>query len=81
VALDSAGNLYIADTGDMRVRSVMASTGRIHTVAGDGAAGFKGDGGKATDAELSSPHGIAFDKGGAMYIADYGNGAVRKVTP
>jgi len=81
VALDTAGNLYISDTGDMRVRSVLASTGVIHAVAGDGTAGFKGDGGKATSAELNNPHGLTFDKSGAMYIADYGNGAVRKVTP
>jgi sugar lactone lactonase YvrE len=81
VVLDSAGNLYISDTGNMRVRSVMASNGVIHAVAGDGTQGFKGDGGKATDAELNNPHGITFDKTGNMFIADYTNGAVRKVTP
>jgi hypothetical protein len=81
VALDGAGNLYISDAGNMRVRSVLASSGVIHTAAGDGTAGFKGDGGKATSAELNNPHGLTFDKGGAMYVADYGNGSVRKVTP
>jgi sugar lactone lactonase YvrE len=80
LALDSAGNLYIADTGDQRIRAVNAA-GEIHTVAGDGLQGYKGDGGKATSAELSHPQGIALDASGNMFVADTGNGAVRKISP
>lgn len=79
LALDAAGNLYIADTGNHRVRRVRAIDGMIETVAGAGAAGFAGDGGLAQAAELKEPTGLALDAVGNLYIADVGNGRVRRV--
>jgi hypothetical protein len=79
VALDSAGDLFIADTSDNRVREVNHATGLITTVAGTGTAGYNGDGGQATAAELSSPYAVALDSGGNLYIADTSNDRVRKV--
>jgi sugar lactone lactonase YvrE len=81
VALDGAGNVYVADSGNQRVRKITVSTGIIQTVVGNGTHGFTGDGGPATSAGLFGPQGITFDSKGAMYIADYDNGSVRKVTP
>jgi hypothetical protein len=80
VALDSAGNLYIADDGNAAVRRVDAVTGIITTVAGTGTAGFLGDGGPATSAELWLPDGLALDSAGNIYITDTGNNAIRKVS-
>src|SRR5262249_6786664 len=77
VAVDSGGNLYIADVGNHRVRRV-ASTGIIKTVVGNGTSGSSGDGGPAAKAQLSGPGGIAVDAGGNLYIADLR--AVRKVS-
>jgi uncharacterized repeat protein (TIGR03803 family) len=79
LAFDKAGDLYIADGGGCRIRKV-TSAGIISTVAGNGTAGFKGDGGKATSAELNFPGAVAFDSTGNLYIADYGNNRIRKVT-
>jgi uncharacterized protein (TIGR03437 family) len=83
LAVDKAGNLYIADTGDSRVRKVDVATGIITSVAGNstslGLGGFSGDGGPATSAALNSPVGVAFDNAGNLYIADYGNQRIRKV--
>ncbi|HUI57792.1 MAG TPA: protease pro-enzyme activation domain-containing protein [Bryobacteraceae bacterium] len=78
VAADSQGNLYIVDTGNQRIRKVDAS-GVITTVAGTGTAGYSGDGGAATGAEVSSPDGMAVDASGNLYIADTINGRIRKV--
>ena len=78
VAVDTSGNLYIADSGNNVVRKV--SGGVTVTVAGTGTAGGAGDGGPATSAQLSSPEGVAVDTLGNMYIADYGNDAVVKVS-
>jgi uncharacterized protein (TIGR03437 family) len=78
VTLDAAGNYYIADTDNNRVRKVSAA-GVITTVAGNGIAGFSGDGGSATGAELDFPGAVALDAAGALYIADAFNGRVRKV--
>ena len=78
VALDSAGNLYIADSNNHRIRKVNAS-GTITTVAGNGTPGFGGDGATATSARLSSPVGVALDSAGHLYIADYNNHRIRKV--
>jgi sugar lactone lactonase YvrE len=81
VALDGAGNVYVADSGNQRVRKITVSTGIIQTVVGNGTHSFTGDGGPATSAGLFGPQGITFDSKGAMYIADYDNNSVRKVTP
>jgi len=78
VAVDGAGNLYIADLYNRRIRKVDTG-GRISTVAGDGTYGFSGDGGAATSASLSSPTGVAVDGAGNLYIADQGNQRIRKV--
>jgi trimeric autotransporter adhesin len=80
VAIDSEGNLYIADTGNNRVRMV-SRTGVISTIAGTGNSGFSGDNGSAVAAQLSYPAGVAVDGGGNVYIADVGNSRIRKVTP
>jgi len=78
VAADAAGNVYISDMSQHRVRRVDGS-GIITTVAGNGSAGFSGDGGAATDAQLNAPVGMAFDAAGNMYIADAANNRIRKV--
>jgi hypothetical protein len=79
IALDSAGDLYIADCDSEVIRRVDASTGVITTVAGDGSGGYTGDGGPATSATLNSPHGLAIDGAGDLYIADTLNSVVRRV--
>jgi sugar lactone lactonase YvrE len=80
VALDAAGNIYIAEETGERIRKVTASTGKISTVAGNGTFGYAGDGGQATSAELFTPEGVALDSSGNIYIADEVNQRVRKVT-
>jgi hypothetical protein len=89
VAVDSAGDLLIADTGNARIRMVAASTGTfygqsmtagdIYTVAGNGMGGYSGDGGLATKAQLDFPEGIAVDGAGNLVITDTGNNVVRVV--
>ena len=89
VAMDGAGNLVIADTGNNRVRVVAASTGsfygqamtagHIYTVAGNGTSGYTGDGGPATSAELNDPYGAAVDGAGNLLIADTENKRLRVV--
>jgi len=79
VALDSAGNLYIADTLNLRIRKVTISNGAISAFAGNGQFGFAGDGGPALSAELSQPTGLAIDANGNLYITDVGNSVVREV--
>jgi sugar lactone lactonase YvrE len=78
VAVDGAGNLYIADADNSRIREVNAS-GIITTIAGNGTAGYSGDGGLATSAELDSPSGVAVDGAGNVYIVDAHNEHIRKV--
>ena len=80
VAVDAAGNLYIADTDAQRVRKVNSSTGIITTVAGTGAPGSGGDGGPATAATLNYPVGVAVDSGGNLYITEFFGQRVRKVS-
>ena len=79
VALDAAGNLYIADTSNNRIRVVDAATKTIRTIAGNGNAGFSGDGGPATQAQFNFPESVALDSRGNLYIADTGNSRIRKV--
>lgn len=78
VTIDPAGNLYIADAGNDRIRK-LAPTGIITTVAGNGAPGYSGDGGPATGASLRIPEQAELDVFGNLYIADTGNNVVRKV--
>ncbi|MFD1143640.1 T9SS type A sorting domain-containing protein [Larkinella insperata] len=79
VVVDSQGNLFIADPINQRVRKV-ASNGVITTVAGTGTAGFRGDGGAATSAQLNNPDELAVDGKGNLYIADQNNNRIRKVS-
>ena len=79
VALDSAGNLYIGDTGNNRVRMVNTS-GTISTVAGNGTCGYTGNGGSATAAEICTPLGVQVDSSGNLYIADWRNAVFREVS-
>ena len=79
VAIDAAGNLYIADEYNNRIRKV-GTNGIIATVAGNGGYGFSGDGGVATNASLHMPSGVAIDAAGNLYIADSNNHRIRKVT-
>ena len=80
LAVDAAGNLYIADSGNHRVRVVTASNQVINTIAGTGFLGFSGDFGLATKAQLNVPHDVAVDAAGNVYIADYSNSRIRKVS-
>ena len=80
LAFSPAGDLYIADTGNHRVRRVERESGIITTVAGTGDPGFSGDGGAASEARLHSPSGLAVGPSGAYFIADRVNGRVRQVT-
>jgi sugar lactone lactonase YvrE len=80
VSVDGMGNVFIADQYNSRVREVVAATGIIQTVAGNGTPGFSGDGGPATSAELTQPSGVSVDGAGNIYIADDGNQRIRKVT-
>ena len=78
VALDGAGNLYIADAGNHRVRRV-DGTGTIATIAGMGERGYGGDGGPAIAAQLAEPTGVAVDGSGNLYIADRWNSRIRRM--
>ena len=80
VAVDVSGNLFIADSGNSRIRKVTPQ-GIISTVAGNGTPGFSGDGGPATSAQLDGPMGVAVDASGSLFIADRFNIRIRKVTP
>ncbi|MGI4870115.1 MAG: hypothetical protein ACRYFX_02935 [Janthinobacterium lividum] len=80
VAVDGSGNIYIADQDNQRIRKVTATTGVISTIVGTGTGGFSGDGGAATNAQLNNPVGVAVDGSGNVYIVDYNNNRIRKVT-
>jgi len=79
LALDARNNLYIADSGNDKVRRVDLTTGVISTFAGNGVAGYSGDGGPAANASLSTPVGVAVDASGNVYISDQLNYRIRKV--
>jgi sugar lactone lactonase YvrE len=79
VAVGAAGNLFIGDTGNNRVRRVNAVADIITTVAGNGTGGYSGDGGLATEAELNSPRGVVVDRSGNLLIADFSNYRIRRV--
>src|SRR5207249_2446819 len=79
VAVDSMGNVYVADTNNYRILK-LTPDGLLSTVAGNGTLGFSGDGGPAVAAQLRDPRGVAVDGSGSLYIADSGNLRVRRVT-
>lgn len=81
IAVDANHNLWIADTGNRRVREISAATGIINTIFGNGGGTYSGDGGAAVNAQLYRPNGSAMDAAGNLYIADSGNYVVRKVDP
>ena len=74
------GNVFIADSGNERIREVIVTTGIIYTVAGTGIMGYSGDGSAATNAKLNLPAGVTVDSLGDMYIADANNECIRKVS-
>ena len=80
LAMDAAGNLYIADTGNSVIREISAATGTISTIAGNGTPTYGGDGGRATSASLNQPYGLA-SAGGSLYVADLLNNRVRRIDP
>ena len=80
VETDAFGNVYVADTGNHRIRRI-DPTGRIETLAGNGEPGFSGDGGPATAAQMDAPQGVETDAFGNVYVADTGNRRVRRIDP
>ncbi|HHY71816.1 MAG TPA: cadherin-like domain-containing protein [Bacillus bacterium] len=80
LVIDSSGNLFIADTYNHRIRKV-DSDGTITTIAGNGTKGYSGDNGPATEAQLSTPHGLAIDNSGNLFIADTANHRIRMLSP
>jgi len=81
LTVDGSGNLYIADIYNYRIRKVAYPSGIITTVAGTGTAGYSGDGGDATLADIGPANGISAEPGGALYHPDYGSSKIRKITP
>jgi sugar lactone lactonase YvrE len=80
LALDAAGNLYIADTDNSRIVRSLPRRGVITTVAGNGTAGYSGDNGPAISAELNYPYAVALDGGGNLYISDASNNHIRQLS-
>ena len=78
LAVDGSGNLYVADSGNHRIRLIDAE-GVITTIAGTGVRGSSGDGGPATEAQFAAPGGLAVDGSGNLYVADWGNHGIRRI--
>ena len=79
VVVDSAGDLFLCDGGNNVVREVVKATGDIITVAGNGTAGYKGDGQAATASELYNPNSVTVDSAGDLFISDENNNVIREV--
>ena len=79
LAIDVAGNIFVADSGNHRVRRIDAVSGMIETIAGTGERGYSGDGGPATQAQLAFPWSVGVDAGGNVFVADYENHRVRRI--
>lgn len=79
VRFDAAGNMYFVEMQNHLIRRVDAKTGKISTIAGVGTAGYGGDGGPAAKAQFRSPHSIALDGKGGLYVADIGNHRIRRI--
>lgn len=79
IRIDSIGDIYIADGLNHRIRKIIASTGVITTIGGNGTMGYSGDGGLAVNAELNGPTDVCLDKSGNIYVADHYNNVVRKI--
>ena len=79
IAMDSSGNVYLADKDNHRIRKLAYTTNRVTTIAGTGSEGYLGEGGPALSAQLDSPRGVAMDGQGNIYIADTDNHWIRKV--
>jgi sugar lactone lactonase YvrE len=79
VIVDPAGNLYLSDTNNSRIRRVDALSSLISTIAGNGVSGYSGDGGAATEASINQPGGLTMDGAGNIYFADSGNDIIRRI--
>ena len=79
VAVDGAGDIYIADTHNHRIRRINLTTGIITTIAGTGPLGFSGDTAAATTSTLALPHGLTIDASGNLYLADTANHRIRRI--
>jgi WD40 repeat protein len=79
IALGPDGNLFVADTENHRIRKIDLATGLVSTIAGNGTAGFGGDGGPAVDAMLQFPRDLEFDTDGSLWVADTDNHVIRRV--
>ncbi|GEM_PF-6748174 len=80
LAVDADGNLYVAEGGLSSVIKVLASDGTVSTIAGNGEWAASGDGGAATDAAFQGPSAVALGAGGVIYVLDYGNAAIRRIS-
>ena len=80
IAIDNVGNIYIAGYFNPAIRKITISTGIITTIAGSSSSGYSGDGGPATSATMNRPNGVALDSANNVYIADYNNNVIRKVS-